>query len=192
MNALTFKTTLGQGGSFFQALKRHPVKCYVALGANLGDPIKSFEQALQGLHQTPGVRVTACSRLYQSEPFQAMGPPYINSVCAIDSILNAFELLATTQRLELEAGRVREFHHQPRTLDLDLLFFGDAQIQSPQLTIPHPRWSERAFVLLPLMEFEPSWVTPEMLQGVHSQDISLLRHQPVLWPVLGSNAKDVI
>ncbi len=160
---------------------REAVRCYVALGANLGNPVKAFEVALQGLDRTVGVQVRACSRLYQSEPFEASGPPYINAVCRVDSRLSAPELLATLQRLELEAGRLREFHHQPRTLDLDLLFFGQAQVQSTHLHIPHPRWFERAFVLRPLMELEPSWVSQEMLLAVQAQGISLLKPQPKVW-----------
>ena len=154
---------------------RDAVRCYVALGANLGNPVKAFEVALQGLDRTVGVQVRACSRLYQSEPFEASGPPYINAVCRVDSRLSAPELLATLQRLELEAGRL------PRTLDLDLLFFGQAQVQSTHLHIPHPRWFERAFVLRPLMELEPSWVSQEMLLGVQAQGISLLKPQPKVW-----------
>jgi 2-amino-4-hydroxy-6-hydroxymethyldihydropteridine diphosphokinase len=153
----------------------------VALGANLGNPVKAFEVALQGLDRTVGVQVRACSRLYQSEPFEASGPPYINAVCRLDTRLTAPELLATLHGLELEAGRLREFHHQPRTLDLDLLFFGQAQVQSPNLQIPHPRWFERAFVLWPLMELEPRWVSQEMLLAVQAQGISLLEPQPKVW-----------
>jgi len=160
---------------------REAVRCYVALGANLGNPVKAFEVALQGLDRTVGVQVRACSRLYQSEPFEASGPPYINAVCRLDTRLTAPELLATLHGLELEAGRLREFHHQPRTLDLDLLFFGQAQVQSPNLQIPHPRWFERAFVLWPLMELEPRWVSQEMLLAVQAQGISLLEPQPKVW-----------
>ncbi len=160
---------------------RESVRCYVALGANLGAPATAFGAALKGLDGSLGVQVLACSALYSSEPFEASGPPYLNAVCALNSTLTAPALLGVLQQLELDAGRVREFHHQPRVLDLDLLFFGQAQVQSPKLTLPHPRWFERAFVLLPLMEFEPSWVTPAMLKGVEDQTISRLEPEFPLW-----------
>jgi len=163
-------------------LTRETVRCYVAMGANLGDPIKAFEVALSALDSIPGILVRACSKLYLTEPFEATGPAYINAVCALETKLTAPHLLTTLQCLELEAGRVREFHHQPRTLDLDLLFFGQAHIQSPDLWVPHPRWFERAFVLKPLMELEPSWVSQDMLARVQNQGITLLEPQTELWP----------
>ena len=78
------------------------------------------------------------------------------------------------QSIELEAGRVRDFHHQPRSLDLDLLFFGQAMISSKHLQVPHPRWSERAFVLMPLRELAPQKVSEHLLKGVSHQTIRAL------------------
>jgi 2-amino-4-hydroxy-6-hydroxymethyldihydropteridine diphosphokinase len=160
---------------------RDSVLCFVALGANLGQPQEAFTKALWGLDQTRGVQVLSCSGLYCSEPFEASGPPYFNAVCTITTRLCAPDLLDVLQHLEAEAGRVREYHHQPRTLDLDLLFFGQAQVQSPRLVVPHPRWFERAFVLKPLMELAPSWVTPAMLQRVEDQVIERVNPGVQLW-----------
>ena len=161
--------------------ERDSVVCYVALGANLGQPEEAFTTALLGLDQTRGVQVLSCSALYCSEPLEASGPPYFNAVCSITTSLCAPALLDVLQHLEAQAGRVREYHHQPRTLDLDLLFFGQAQVQSPRLVVPHPRWFERAFVLKPLMELVPSWVTPAMLQRVEDQVIERADPAVQLW-----------
>jgi len=96
----------------------------------------------------------------------------------LETSLTAPELLAQLQRLELAAGRERPWHHAPRTLDLDLLLYGDARIDSPSLIVPHPRWTQRAFVLVPLAQVAPQRVTPQQLAAVAGQALARLGGDP--------------
>lgn len=154
--------------------RRDPVTACVALGANLGDAQAAIRQALADLGRLPGTRLEAASSLYRSAPYEAAGPDFINAVARIATRLTAPALLAELQSLEQAAGRERPWPNAPRTLDLDLLFYGDARIDSPRLIVPHPRWAERAFVLLPLAEVAPGRVTPAMQKAVATQPIELL------------------
>lgn len=149
-------------------------RAYIALGGNLGSPVQAFKAALDALNASQRCWVTKVSGLYESPPFEASGPDYLNAVCEVMTTLKAPELLKLMQSIELESGRVRDFHHQPRQLDLDLLFFGQAHISSLHLQVPHPRWSERAFVLLPLRELAPQRVSEHLLSAVSSQTIRAL------------------
>ncbi len=147
---------------------------YIAFGGNLGSPVAAFKEALMALNGTQRCWVTKASGLYESPPFEASGPDYLNAVCEVMTTLKAPDLLKLMQSIELEAGRVRDFHHQPRQLDLDLLFFGQALISSQHLQVPHPRWSERAFVLLPLRDLAPQKVSEHLLSAVSHQPIRAL------------------
>lgn len=153
---------------------RDPVDAYVAVGANLGDAVASVQQALAGLAQLPHTELIAVSSLYRSAPWQALGPAFINAAAHIRTALSAPDLLAALHLSEQAAGRVRSQQNAPRTLDLDLIFYGDAKIYSRWLTVPHPRWMERAFVLLPLQELAPRKVIPVMLHAVAEQPIEKL------------------
>lgn len=148
------------------------VTAYVALGANLGDAQATVRQALRDLQRLPRSRVVACSRLYRTAPLEASGPDFINAVARIETALTALELLEALQALENAAGRERPYHHAPRTLDLDLLLYGQARIESPRLTVPHPRMRERAFVLVPLAELVPHEVRLADLYAVQGQSIT--------------------
>lgn len=154
--------------------KREPVSAYVALGANLGDAAWAVQQALLAIAALPHTHMQQASPMLSSAPVDADGPVYVNAVAHIRTGLNAVELLQALQKIENAAGRTRDYHHAPRTLDLDVLFYGDAQIQSGFLTLPHPRWQERAFVLLPLQAVYPDKVTPQMLQAVAGQSANWL------------------
>jgi len=132
---------------------------FVGLGANLGEPQAMLRWALDTLSHTPGVRLMQASALYRSAPVDASGPDFVNAVAKIATTLNAMALLHALQGIEHEAGRERPYRNAPRTLDLDLLLYGDATIDSPTLTVPHPRMRERAFVLVPLAEIWPDAVT---------------------------------
>lgn len=136
-------------------------RAYVGLGSNLGDRAETLRRALAGLAATPGVERVRASSLYETEP---VGPPqgrYLNAVAALDTTLDAFALLARLRELERAGGRMRTGERNaPRTLDLDLLLFGDACIDTPELTVPHPRLHERAFVLVPLAELAAEAVHP--------------------------------
>jgi 2-amino-4-hydroxy-6-hydroxymethyldihydropteridine diphosphokinase len=154
--------------------RREPVTAFVALGANLGDAAQTLRDALAALHQAPGVRVLRQSRLYRSAPVASSGPDYINAVAEIRTLLTAPALLHTLQALENAAGRERPYRNAPRTLDLDVLLYGSARMQSPTLTLPHPRMGERAFVLLPLAEIAPQLVSAAQRQAVAQQAIEPL------------------
>ena len=158
--------------------RREPVTAYVALGANLGDVAGALRQAMDDMDRGVGpwasTRVAARSSLYRTAPVDAGGPDYVNAVVQITTELTAPDLLAALQALELAAGRERPYRHAPRTLDLDLLLYGEARIDSPRLTVPHPRMAERAFVLVPLAEIAPDRVSAAALAAVAGQAISRL------------------
>ena len=151
---------------------RQPVSAYVALGANLGDPVASLRKAMEDIAGLAGVRLVRQSSLYRTAPVESSGPDYVNAVVEIRTSLSAPELLGRLQVLELGAGRERPHRNAPRTLDLDILTYGDARIDSPMLTIPHPRMTERAFVLVPLSEIAPHAVTAAQRERVAMQPIS--------------------
>lgn len=153
---------------------RDPVIADVALGANLGDALQTVRQTLEALSSLPDSRLIAHSRLYRTAPHQAQGPDFINAVARLETRLTAPDLLDALQGLEHQAGRLRPYMHAPRTLDLDLLFYGDAQMHSPRLMLPHPRWRDRAFVLYPLADVAPERVSDEDLTRVAGQAIERL------------------
>lgn len=146
-------------------------RAWIGLGANLGERAAALRQALQAIAALPGTRVLRVSSLYRSAPVDAGGPDYLNAVAEVATGLDAHALLAALQAIEHGAGRERPYRNAPRTLDLDILLFGDERIATPQLTVPHPRLHERAFVLLPLAELAPALVPPEALQAVAGQAI---------------------
>lgn len=146
-----------------------PVLAYIGLGANLGPARQSLTQALHALGQLPHTRLLGHSRLYRSAPVDATGPDYLNAVAALQTGLMPQQLLAELQRLEQAAGRQRPHRNAPRTLDLDVLLYGDAHINTPELTVPHPRMHQRAFVLQPLAELAPERVPAAALQAVAGQ-----------------------
>lgn len=150
------------------------VTAYVALGANLGDAQAAVRQALRDLDTLPQTRCLRASSLYSSAPVDSSGPDYINAVAEVLTTLPAYALLAELQRLEQLAGRERLWLNAPRTLDLDLLLYGELQLDDPVLTLPHPRMGERAFVLLPLAEIAPGLVSAQQLLKVEQQQISRL------------------
>ena len=154
-----------------RARQRSAARVYVALGANLGDAAATLRDAIRWLADLPGTTVYAASSLYRTAPWEASGPDFINAVAALDTQLTAPDLLVCLHTLEARAGRERPYPNAPRTLDLDLLLYGSAGIDSPRLTVPHPRMWQRAFVLVPLAEVAPEWVTPEDLQAVAGQQI---------------------
>jgi 2-amino-4-hydroxy-6-hydroxymethyldihydropteridine diphosphokinase len=153
---------------------RELVNVYAGLGANLGHARQSLDAAILAIGKLPETLLVGRSSFYQSAPFQANGPDYINAVVHLQTRLNAVDLLRAFQRIELLAGRERPYRNAPRTLDIDLLLFGDGDIQSPALQVPHPRMRERAFVLLPLSELAPGLVTKHELRNVQGQVVNRL------------------
>ena len=131
------------------------ITAFVGIGANQGDARSHVLQACDELARLPDTRLAGRSSLYRSAPLAAPGQPdYVNAVAALDTELSAAQLLAALQDLELGHGRERPYPNAPRTLDLDLLLYGDLCLDSTMLTLPHPRLHERAFVLVPLLELD--------------------------------------
>lgn len=141
----------------------HPlsVRAVIGLGANLDHPAQQIERALAALTRLPQTRLVAHSGCYVTAPQGYVDQPdFINAVALVDTTLAPRALLDALLALELEHGRERSHRDAPRTLDLDLLLYGDAQFVEPGLTIPHPRMHQRAFVLAPLAKLAPTLVIP--------------------------------
>lgn len=130
-------------------------QAFIGIGANLGDPAASVRAAVAALAALPGTTLVVTSSLYRTAPVDAGGDDYINAVACIETALDAPALLTALQHIELLHGRERPYRNAPRTLDLDILLFGSAMRDDAQLTVPHPRMTERAFVLVPLLEIAP-------------------------------------
>lgn len=136
------------------------VLAYVGLGANLGDARSNVERALEYLQQLPATRLQACSSLFGSAPVDAQGDDFINAVVQLETCLTAPDLLQALQAIEQQLGRERPYVNAPRTIDLDILLYGSVQIDSANLQVPHPRLTQRAFALLPLLQLDPFIVIP--------------------------------
>ncbi len=136
-------------------------RAYVGLGANLGEPRRQLTEALTAMSGLPETRLAGHSSFYRTAPVgHADQPEFLNAVAALDTRLAPGVLLEGLQGIERRHGRERSFPNAPRTLDLDLLLFGEEQIARPGLTVPHPRMQERAFVLQPLLELDPEISIP--------------------------------
>jgi 2-amino-4-hydroxy-6-hydroxymethyldihydropteridine diphosphokinase len=136
------------------------VRAAVGLGANLGDARAAVRAAAAALARLPGVQRCTLSPLYRSAPVEASGPDFVNAVALLETTLTAAELLAQLHAVEQAHGRERPYRNAPRRLDLDLLLYGDAVIDTPGLQVPHPRMHARAFVLVPLLDVWPDAVVP--------------------------------
>lgn len=137
-----------------------PVPVLLSLGSNLGDRLGHLRRGVEGL--TRGVEIEAVSSIYESPPagYEAQ-PDFLNAVVRGRTVFGPRELLALAQEVEEEEGRRRSFPNAPRTLDIDILFFGDRVMREAGLILPHPRWRERAFVRVPLAEVAGDWKDPE-------------------------------
>lgn len=155
-------------------MQRDEVSVYVGLGANLGDAQQAVQNASAELANLPLTQLVVCSSLYQSSPVDAQGPDFVNAVVHLKTRLNAIDFLHACQAIENRAGRERPYLNAPRTLDIDILLFGVANIQSQELLIPHPRMRDRAFVLQPLSEIAPQRVSAADLCQVAGQAIQKL------------------
>ncbi len=159
------------------------VTAYIALGANLGDAASALRQAAQAIAQLPQTQLMKTSSIYKTAPLISaddvpavvdLGSDYLNAVVEVETGLSAPALFQNLQQLEQAAGRERPYPNAPRTLDLDLLLYGSASIDSAHLVVPHPRMWQRAFVLLPLAEIAPGLVSDVQLKAVGSQRIEML------------------
>jgi 2-amino-4-hydroxy-6-hydroxymethyldihydropteridine diphosphokinase len=133
---------------------------FVGIGANLGDARANVQDAMARLARLPATRLVRHSACYRSAPVDSSGDDYVNAVACLDTELPAQQLLAALLDIEQAHGRERPYRNAPRTLDLDLLLYGDQVIDTPTLTVPHPRMLERAFVLVPLLEIAPDAQVP--------------------------------
>jgi len=136
------------------------VRAFVGLGANLGDPRAAVEEAMAEIDRLPGTRIVASSSLYRSAPVDAGGPDYVNAVVELHTGIEPLPLLRSLLAIEQAHGRQRSVRNAPRTLDLDLLLWGEVVMHTPELTLPHPRLHQRAFVLKPLAQIAPGLVLP--------------------------------
>jgi 2-amino-4-hydroxy-6-hydroxymethyldihydropteridine diphosphokinase len=154
---------------------------WVGIGANLGDARANVLDAIERLTRLPGARLLHTSSLYRTAPIDSSGDDYVNAVASLDTALDAHALLQALFAIEQAHGRERPYRNAPRTLDLDLLLYGDQVIDdAPTLVVPHPRMHERAFVLAPLAEVAPDLVIPgrgavrALLADVGDQGIAVL------------------
>ena len=155
------------------------VTAYIALGANLGNAVAALRQAVSAINTLPKCAVKKASSFYKTAPLETLpghapGDDYTNPVVEIETPLPAPTLLQYLQQIEQAAGRERPYINAPRTLDLDLLLYGNGRIDSTHLTVPHPRMWQRAFVLVPLAEIAPHLVNAAQLDAVKRQKISRL------------------
>jgi 2-amino-4-hydroxy-6-hydroxymethyldihydropteridine diphosphokinase len=138
------------------------VTCYIGLGSNLLNPHRQLVAASKALSSLPETKLVKVSPFYQTPPLGPPGQPdYLNAVACIETDLDAHTLLSHLQAIERQQGRQRQQHWGPRTLDLDILLFGSAIVNDPQLTIPHPQLRHRAFVLVPLAAIAPGLTLPD-------------------------------
>jgi 2-amino-4-hydroxy-6-hydroxymethyldihydropteridine diphosphokinase len=164
---------------------------YLGLGANLGDARQTLKDAVVCLAQQHTITVLAKSSLYRTAPIDAGGDDYFNCVVKLETTLTAQQLLALCHKIELHFGRERPFRNAPRTLDLDILLYGDHSIDEADLIVPHPRLTERAFVLVPLVEIDPDISLPQrgradsFLAAVADQRIEKMK-SPCQCPVLNA------
>ena len=155
-------------------------RAYIGLGANLGDTRATLEAARDALAALAGSTLAATSSWWRSAPLEASGPDFLNAVVALDTTLAPLALLEALQAIEREHGRERPYRNAPRTLDLDLLLYGDEVLAHPGLIVPHPRMLQRAFVVRPLLEIAPDLQVPGFgslagaLAGVAEQAITRL------------------
>jgi 2-amino-4-hydroxy-6-hydroxymethyldihydropteridine diphosphokinase len=142
------------------------MRAFVGLGANLGNPVMQVRAGIAAIAVLPRTRLVARSSLYRTAPIGYLHQPdFVNAVIAVDTGLDAVTLLAALRDTEARHGRARPFPNAPRTLDLDLLLYGEETIATPALVVPHPRMHERAFVLRPLLDLDPQLRVPGLGSG---------------------------
>lgn len=155
----------------------HSHRVYLALGTNLGEREKNLQVALR--HLTWAVKVLAVSRLYETAPAYVVDQPnFLNIAIEGRTALSPTALLDYLKKLEMQFGRKKSRRYGPRLIDLDILFFDDHVLDTPRLTIPHPRLTERAFVLRPLVDIAPEFVHPVLQQSIQDLTDNLMKKLP--------------
>jgi 2-amino-4-hydroxy-6-hydroxymethyldihydropteridine diphosphokinase len=174
--------TSTQSPSFSKESASPVASVAIALGSNMGDSQEILEASLETLAQTPGIILEAKSSWYKTKAIGPPQPDYLNGCARLKVQLVPQALLETLLAIEDKFGRVRQERWGARTLDLDLLLYDDLIVDQPNLQIPHPRMSERAFVLVPLAEIAPDWIEPvsqrviqDLLQDVDTCDVHLVK-----------------
>jgi 2-amino-4-hydroxy-6-hydroxymethyldihydropteridine diphosphokinase len=154
------------------------IEAFIGVGSNLDHPADQVRKAVAALEQPPQLHCLGCSSLYETDPVGYLDQPrFINAVAQVQTTLTAHQLLDRLRAIEAHQGRQRSIPNGPRTVDLDLLLFGDQIIRDHQLTVPHPRMAERAFVLLPLAELAPKANIPgvgearQLLAAISAQGV---------------------
>ncbi len=160
-------------------------QAFIALGSNLENPVFQVQQAFDELKQLPGTQLIRRSSLYRSAPVGKLDQPdFVNAVALIETLLAPHDLLKALLAIEQRHGRVRESLNAPRTLDLDILLYDALHFQDADLTLPHPRMTRRAFVLMPLMEIAPDCDIPgygsiaPLLAACHEQKLERIKESP--------------
>ncbi len=157
-----------------KAKENNAKRVFVALGANLGEPLQQLDAAVEALQKVPEINCLAMSKVYVSKPHGPQNQPdFTNAVLAIDTTLSPEQLLDVLQRIEIEQGRERHEHWGARTLDLDIILYANQTIQTERLTIPHAYAHEREFVLQPLADLDETLVLPQ-----HGKITELLKQLP--------------
>ncbi|WP_420105326.1 2-amino-4-hydroxy-6-hydroxymethyldihydropteridine diphosphokinase [Herbaspirillum huttiense] len=153
---------------------------WIGIGGNLGDARATVEEAIAHLARLPESQLLRSSSLYRTAPIDSSGDDYVNAVALVSTSLSALELLHALQAIELQHGRERPYRNAPRTLDLDVLMYGEAQLEDEELIVPHPRMAQRAFVLVPMLEIDAQVRIPglgtarDFLDAITDQPISRL------------------
>lgn len=143
-------------------MSKHRTVCYIGIGSNLGDASGNVQRAILQLGELPDTRLDAQSSLFRTAPVDAGGDDYINAVARIETGMTASDLLQALQTIEQDFGRERPYRNAPRTLDLDILLYGQQIIALDTLSVPHPRLTQRAFALIPLLQLDPFIKIPGM------------------------------
>jgi 2-amino-4-hydroxy-6-hydroxymethyldihydropteridine diphosphokinase len=162
------------------------VTAFLGLGSNVGDRMANLRRAVGLLDGNHGIAVVRTSSVYETDPVGPPQPDYLNAVVEVRTTLTARGVLDAGLAVERELGRVRDVRWGPRTIDVDLLRYGDAHIDEPGLVVPHPRIHERAFVLIPLRELDPSTEAPAEAAGVRRFDSPLVPDDRAPAPPAGS------
>jgi 2-amino-4-hydroxy-6-hydroxymethyldihydropteridine diphosphokinase len=160
---------------------RSPIPVYLSLGSNLGDREANLERAIEAIEGLPGTRLVRRSALYETAPWGPVPQPdYLNMVVEISTRLGPSELLRRGKEIEREMGRVTGERWGPRPIDIDILLFGDETIETEELTVPHPRMWERAFVLRPLADLEPEMKGPDGSTVLQLLERESIASQPII------------
>jgi 2-amino-4-hydroxy-6-hydroxymethyldihydropteridine diphosphokinase len=152
---------------------------YIGLGGNLGNPLQTLKIAAEKIAEYAGAQESRCSSFYRTAPVDSSGPDYVNAVMRIRTTLDPENLLAVLQKVENELGRIRPagIHNAPRTMDCDLLLYGDRILNTKDLIVPHPRMHQRAFVLVPLLELDSEILIPGV--GKAGECLKKIQDQPI-------------